>query len=132
VVLSVHTEGPYIKRAFEAGAAGYLSKDSAREELINAIKAISAGQRYLSASIAQQLAISLDGDSDGQPKQLTPREFEIMRMLSSGKTVSEVSRELFLSVKTVSTHRTRILQKLNLKTNVELAYYAMKNKLLDE
>jgi two-component system invasion response regulator UvrY len=132
LMLSVHEEGPYIKRAMEAGASGYLSKYSASEELINAIREISTGGTYISPSLMQQLAVSLALGTLQIHKSLSKRELEIMRRIGSGKTVSGIARELLLSVKTVSTHRRNILEKLSMKTNSELMYYSMKNHLLDE
>jgi DNA-binding NarL/FixJ family response regulator len=128
----MYPEDQYAVRAIKAGAAGFLTKESASEKLIEAVRKVAAGGRYLSAEVAEALASMLAGESGGQPhERLTDREFEVLKLLGSGKTVSEIAASLGLSVKTVSTHRTRILGKMNLRTNAELMRYAMQAKLVE-
>jgi DNA-binding NarL/FixJ family response regulator len=132
LVLTVHSEEQYAVRAIKAGAAGFLTKESAPERLIDAVRKVASGGRYVSAELAENLASFLAGETAGAPhERLSDREFEIMKMLGSGRTVSEVARELTLSVKTVSTHRTRILKKMGMKTNAELTHYAVRTRLVD-
>ncbi len=132
LVLTVHSEDQYAVRAIRAGAAGFLTKESAPEKLIEAVRKVAGGGRYVSAELAENLASFLAGETAGAPhERLSDREFEIMKMLGSGKTVSEVAKELSLSVKTVSTHRTRILKKMGMKTNAELTHYAVRSRLVD-
>ncbi|HMJ14342.1 MAG TPA: response regulator transcription factor [Polyangiaceae bacterium] len=131
LILTVHPEEQYAVRAIKAGAAGFLNKESAPEKLTTAIRKIAGGGRYISAELAETLASLLAGESGGQPhEQLSDREFEILKLLASGKTVSEVAQLLALSVKTISTHRTRILKKMNMKTNAELTSYAVRHGLV--
>lgn len=131
LVLSMHPEDQYAVRALKAGAAGYLTKESAPEELVTAIRTILAGRKYISASLAQGLALRLANDNDGPLHEtLSDREHDVMLMIASGNTVSQIAEELSLSVKTVSTYRTRILNKMGMKTNADLTRYAMENDLL--
>ena len=131
LILTVHPEEQYAVRAIKSGAAGFLNKESAPEKLTTAIRKIAAGGRYISAELAETLASVLAGESDGPPhERLSDREFEIMKLLASGKTVSEVAQTLCLSVKTVSTHRTRLLRKMSMKTNAELTSYAVRQGLV--
>jgi DNA-binding NarL/FixJ family response regulator len=131
LILTVHPEDQYAVRAIRAGAAGFLTKESAPERLIEAVRKIASGGRYVSAELAETLASALAGEAKGAPhERLSDREFEILKMLASGKTVSDVARELTLSVKTVSTHRTRILKKMGMKNNAELTSYAVRNHLV--
>lgn len=132
LVLSMHPEDQYAVRALKAGAAGYLTKESAPEELVTAIRTILAGRKYVSASLAQGLALRLANGNDGPLHEtLSDREHEVMLMLAAGTMVSHIAEELSLSVKTVSTYRTRILDKMGMKTNADLTRYAMENDLLD-
>ena len=132
LVLSVHSEDQFAVRVLKAGASGFLNKDSAPEELVKAVRKVLAGGRYVSASLAEKLAFTLDHPSDQLPHQtLSDREFQVLRMIGSGKTVSEIAEELSLSVKTVSTYRARILEKMKLNTNAELTRYAFENKLVE-
>ena len=132
LILTVHSEDQYAVRAIRAGAAGFLTKESAPEKLIEAVRKVAGGGRYVSAELAENLASFLAGETAGAPhERLSDREFEIMKMLGSGRTVSEVAKELSLSVKTVSTHRTRILKKMGMKTNAELTHYAVRTHLVD-
>lgn len=132
LILTVHSEQQYAVRAIKAGAAGFLTKESAPEQLIDAVRKIAAGGRYVSAELAETLASLLAGEAPGQPhERLSDREFEILKLLGSGKTVSQIAQKLALSVKTVSTHRTRLLRKMNMKTNAELTHYAVRNGLVE-
>jgi two-component system, NarL family, invasion response regulator UvrY len=132
LVLSMHPEDQYGKRVLKAGARGYMNKDSAPEELIKAIRKVLAGGRYVSPALAEKLALELNEDF-GRPRHetLSDREFEVLRMIASGKTVSRIADELHLSVTTVSTYRARILEKMNMTTNAELMHYALRNHLVD-
>lgn len=132
LVLSTHPEEQYAIRSLKAGAAGYLTKESAPEELVKAIRKVHAGGRYVSPSLAERLASVLNVDGQTPPhERLTDREYEVLRLLASGKTVSEVADVLFLSVKTVSTYRTRILEKMGMRTNAELTSYAVRNGVVE-
>jgi two-component system invasion response regulator UvrY len=132
LMLSMHREDQYAIRALKAGAAGYLTKQSAPKELVTAIRQVAGGQKYVSATLAQALASQVGADHDAPPHEsLSDREFQTMTMIASGKTVSEIARELSLSVKTVSEYRARLLAKMNLKTSAELTHYAIKNQLVE-
>ena len=131
LILSVYPEDQYAVRLLRAGAAGYLTKESAPEELVAAIRKVSRHGRYVSATLAERLASLLDSPDDRPPhERLSDREYRVMIMIASGKTVGEVADNLCLSVKTVSTYRARALEKLGMKTNAEFAFYAMKQGLL--
>jgi DNA-binding NarL/FixJ family response regulator len=131
LVLSMHPEDQYAVRALRAGAAGYLTKESAPDELVKAIRRIVAGGRYVSASLAEHLALGLSDDAERSPhERLSDREYQVLCLLASGKSVSDVAEDLALSVKTVSTYRARILEKMNLKNNAELTRYAIENHLV--
>jgi DNA-binding NarL/FixJ family response regulator len=131
LVLSMHPEDQYAVRALRAGAAGYLTKESAPDELVKAIRRIVAGGRYVSASLAEHLALGLSDEAERSPhERLSDREYQVLCLLASGKSVSDVAEELALSVKTVSTYRARILEKMNLKNNAELTRYAIENHLV--
>jgi two-component system, NarL family, invasion response regulator UvrY len=131
LVLSVHPEDQYAVRCLKAGAAGYLTKDSAPEELTKAIRRIVTGGRYVSASLAEQLAMGLSIERDQRPhERLSDREYQVLCLLASGKSVSDIAGELALSVKTISTYRARILEKTGLKNNSELTRYAFENRLV--
>ncbi len=127
LVLSVQPEDPYAVRVLKAGASGFLSKESAPDELVGALRRVLAGRRYVSSSTAERLAHALHEGGSDRPlhETLTDREFHVLRLLVSGMTVTEAARELGRSVKTVSTHRTRLLRKLRLKSTVEAARYAL-------
>jgi two-component system invasion response regulator UvrY len=128
LILTVYPEEQYAVRALKAGAAGFLTKESAPEKLLDAVRKVASGGRWVSAELGETLASLFAGEGKGAPhERLSDREFEVMKMLASGKTVSQVAHELGLSVKTVSTHRTRILGKMGMKTNAELTHYAVKN-----
>lgn len=133
LVLSVQPEDPYATRVLRAGAAGFLTKESAPEDLVTALRRVLAGRRYVSAATAERLIHALDEGHPDRPlhEALTDRELHVLRLLVSGRTVTEVARELGRSVKTVSTHRTRLLRKLRLKSTVEAARYALEHHLFE-
>jgi DNA-binding NarL/FixJ family response regulator len=132
LMLSMHPEEQYAVRALRAGASGYLTKESAPEELVAAIRKVSAGGKYVSASLAEHLASIVQSAGESLPHEtLSRREYQVMCLIAAGKTVSEVARELSLSVKTVSTYRARILEKLQMKNNAELMRYATQNQLVE-
>jgi two-component system invasion response regulator UvrY len=132
LILSAHSEEQYAKRVLKAGAHGYLKKESAAEELIHAVRKLLAGGRYVSATQAEQFARDLHANSQGLVHEtLSAREFEILVMIGLGKTVSQIAEDLHLSVTTVSTHRARILEKMNMSTTAELMRYAFRNHLVD-
>ena len=125
LILSMFDESQYGVRMIKAGAAGYVTKASAPEKFVTAVRKILAGGRYISANLAERLADNLAGHFDEEPFDvLSDREYQIFLMIASGKTVSEIADELCLSVKTVSTHRAHVMQKTNMKTNAELTHYA--------
>lgn len=132
LVLSMHPEDQLGKRALKAGASGYMNKESAPEELIEAVQKVLEGRVYVSPVLAERLALDLR-ENGGRPPHdtLSEREFEVLRMLASGKTVSEIAAELHLSVPTVSTHRAHILAKMNMTTTAALITYAVHNRLVD-
>ncbi len=131
LILSMYPEDQYAVRTIRAGASGYLSKESAPEELVAAIQKIIAGGEYISPSVAEQL-VHYARHADDQPphKYLSDREYQVLCLIASGKELREISQELSLSSKTVSTYRTRLLQKMNMKTNAELTHYAIQNGLV--
>jgi len=132
LIVSIYPEEQYAVRAFRAGASGYLTKASAPHELIEAIRKVSKGGRYVSSSLAEELTYYLDGDATRAPHEiLSDREYQVMLLMASGKTVSGIAEELCLSVKTISTYRTHILKKMNLKNNAEITLYAVQNKLVE-
>jgi two-component system invasion response regulator UvrY len=132
LMLSMYAERQFAVRAFRAGASGYLTKASAGTELIRAVERVLAGGRYVSTVLAEQLASVLGGAGNSQlHERLSNREFEILRLIASGKTVKEIAAELSLSGNTISTYRTRILEKMAMHTNAELTYYAISNKLVE-
>jgi DNA-binding NarL/FixJ family response regulator len=131
LVLSGHTEEQYAMRALKAGASGYLNKDTAPEELLQAVRRILQGKKYITSNIADKLIADLDKDGEKQPHELlSDREFEVFKLIASGKSVSDIATQMLLSVTTVSTYRARVLAKMNLKTNADLTIYAIENKLL--
>jgi two-component system, NarL family, invasion response regulator UvrY len=132
LVLSMHPEDQFAVRMLKTGAAGYLTKESAGSELVGAIEKVLGGGRYISASLAERMASYLDMDVQKAPhERLSNREFLVLRMIASGKTVSQIARELSLSVKTISTYRSRLLEKMDLKNNAELTHYAVQKNLVD-
>jgi len=131
LVLSIHPEEQYAVRVLRVGASGYLNKDCAPDELIRAIKRVSLGGRYVSSSLAEKLAFDLEpGREKPLHEALSDREFQVLCMIASGKTVKEIAGELSLSVKTVSTYRSRVLEKMKLKNNAEVMRYAIQNRLI--
>lgn len=131
LVLSMHPEDQYAVRMFKAGADGYLTKGSAPEELVEAIKKIRGGGQYVSSSLAETLALTLKTRTGGLPHEhLSDREYEVMCLIASGKTVSEIAEIIHLGVTTVSTYRARILEKMNLKNNAEVTRYALERRLV--
>jgi len=132
LVLSMHSEDQYAVRVLKAGASGYLTKDSAPDELVKAIRKVVSGGRYVSPFLAEKLAFAIGTDSSRLPHEtLSDREFQVLRLIATGKSVAEIAAELYLSPKTVSTYRARLLQKMNLGTTAELIHYAMQNHLID-
>ena len=132
LLLSMHPEEQFARRALKAGAAGYLTKESIPEELVKAVRKVLAGGRYISSDLAERLAMDLTRGGDMPLHELlSDREFQVLRMLSSGKGVQDIADELALSVKTVSTYRARILEKTRMKNNAELIRYAVENHLVD-
>jgi DNA-binding NarL/FixJ family response regulator len=132
LVLSIHPESQFAVRVLKLGAAGYMTKESAAEELVGAVKKVLAGGRYVSASLAERLATDLSSDAARPPQELlSDREFQVLRLIASGRIVSEIARELALSVKTISTYRTRILEKMRLRNNAELMHYALQHQLVE-
>lgn len=132
LMLSMHREDQYAIRSLKAGASGYLTKQSAPKELVTAIRQVAAGQKYVSAALAQELA-GLVGEDHTVPLHdtLSDREYQTLMMIASGKTVSVIAEELSLSVKTVSEYRARLLVKMKLKNSAELTHYAIKNHLVE-
>jgi DNA-binding NarL/FixJ family response regulator len=132
LVLSVHPEDQWAVRALRAGAAGYLTKDHSPEQLIEAVRRVARGRRYVSPTLAERLASELGDGGDRAPhERLSDREFQVLRALGSGHAVKDVARELGLSAKTVSTHRVRVLEKIGLKSNAELVRYVVEHGLLN-
>lgn len=132
LILSMHSEEQYARRAFKAGAAGYITKDSPRTELVKAINKVTGGGVYISPALAERLVIDLGSGTDHAPHEaLSDREFEVMRLIASGKTVGEIAEMLSLSDRTISTYRARILEKMGMKTNAEITHYAIQNKLVE-
>jgi len=132
LVLSIHPEEQYAVRVLKAGASGYLTKESATDELIEAIQKVSTGKKYISSSLAEKLAFDLEiGAEKPLHENLSDREYEVMCMIASGKMMKMIAEELFLSVKTISTYRSRILEKMKMKSNAELTHYAIKHGLVE-
>jgi two-component system, NarL family, invasion response regulator UvrY len=132
LILTVYPEDQYAVRAIRAGAAGFLTKETAPDKLIEAVRKVASGGRYVSRELAEALASLVAGETDGAlHERLSDREFEVFKMLASGRTVSQAAEELALSVKTISTHRTRILRKMDMKTNAELTHYAVRNGVVE-
>jgi two-component system, NarL family, invasion response regulator UvrY len=132
LVLSMHPEDQFAVRMLKTGAAGYLTKESAGEELVGAIEKVVGGGRYISSSLAERMASYLDVDVQKAPhERLSDREFLILRMIASGKAVSQIGKELSLSVKTISTYRARLLEKMDMKNNAELTHYAVQKGLVE-
>ncbi len=131
LVLSMHPEDQFAIRTLKAGAAGYMTKENAPDELIKAIRKVLSGGKYVSPSLAEKLAAELATDGEKPPHEiLSDREYQVMQMIASGKTVRVIAHELSLSVKTVSTYRARILEKMKMKNNAELIHYVLSNHLV--
>ena len=132
LMLSMHPEDRFAVRALKSGASGYVTKESAVEELIKAIRKVVQGRRYVSQSLAEKLALDLETDT-GKPlhENLSDREYQVLCLIATGKTVRQIAGELFLSMSTVNTYRARILEKMNMKTDAELIRYALQNQLID-
>ncbi len=132
LVLTMHAEEQYARRAYRTGASGYVTKDAPRAELASAIKRVLSGTRYVSPALAELLVSDLGRDPDGPSHdQLSDREFEVMRLIGRGKSVGEIAAMLSLSDKTVSTYRARVLEKMQFKTNADIVRYALENRLID-
>jgi len=133
LVLSMHSEEQYAVRALKAGASGYLTKESAADQLVTAIRRIAAGGAFVTPETAQRLALDLNGAAATAPHTLlSDREFQVFRFIAGGKTVSDIAKQLSLSVKTISTHKTRIMRKMGLANQTELIRYAIEHRLLDD
>jgi two-component system, NarL family, invasion response regulator UvrY len=130
LILTGHPEEQYAIRVLRAGAAGYMNKETAPDQLIAAVRKVIGGGRYISPALAELLAVSLGGDSARMPHEdLSDREYQVLCMIASGKTVGQIANELVLSVKTISTYRARVLEKMGMKTSAELTHYAIRNNL---
>lgn len=131
LILSMHPEEQYAVRLLKAGISGYVTKESAAEELVSAIRKVNSGGKYISGRLAETIAFSLDEESGtASHEDLSNREYEVMCMLAQGKSLKEIAETLFISQKTVTTYRARVLTKLNLKNNVELTRYVLDNKII--
>ncbi len=131
LILSIHPEELYAIRVLKAGASGYLTKESAPEELVKAVHMVMLGRKYITPSLAEKMASNLDSDFSKLPHELlSDRELDVLKLIAGGKTVSEIAVDLSLSVNTISTYRSRVLEKMNLKSNSELTFYAISNNLL--
>jgi two-component system invasion response regulator UvrY len=132
LILSMHPEDQYAIRALKAGAAGYITKGKEPEELVKAIRKIIGGGKYVSSTLSEMLAFHVERETE-QPLHgtLSDREYQVMLMIGSGKKISAIAGELSLSVKTIATYRTRILQKMGMRSNAELTHYTIKNKLVE-
>jgi len=132
LMLSMHREDQYAIRSLKAGAAGYLNKQSAPDQLVEAIRQVAGGRKYISSALAQELANQLGDDRNVPPHEtLSDREYQTLIMIASGKTVGDIASDLSLSVKTISMYRSRLLQKMKLRHNAELTHYAIKNHLVE-
>ena len=132
LILSVHAADQFARRAIAAGASGYVTKDAADVELVSAVSKLARGGKYFAADVLEHVALGLHPDRDDRPhERLSDREYQVLRMIGSGKTVSEIATELTLSVKTVSTYRARILEKMRMRTNAELTHYAVRHGLAE-
>ncbi len=132
IMFSGHREDQYAIRALKSGASGYLNKQSSKAQIITAIRQVASGLKYISHALAQEMANNLNQEFEGQlHKTLSDREFQTLTMIASGKSVSDIARELSLSVKTISEYRARLLFKMKLRHNAELTHYAIKNELVE-
>lgn len=131
LIFSGQPEEQYAMRVLKAGASGYLSKDCGAEEVVNAINVILLGRKYITHSVADQLVLSLDKDRDKDPhERLSVREFEVMRLIGAGKSVSEIAEQMLLSATTISTYRSRIFEKMSFTSNAQITMYCVENKLI--
>ncbi len=131
LILSMHPETQYAMRALKAGAAGYLTKDTASEELVKAVHQILNGRKYISPLLAELLAENITGSiTETSHELLSDREFEVMKLIAAGKSISEIAETLSISINTVSTYRSRVLEKMKLQTNADLTLYAIEHKLI--
>jgi len=131
LILSMYPEEQYAVRSLRAGASGYVTKESASDELIAAIRQVTKGKKYITTSLAERLVFELEKDYGDQPHEiLSDREYQVMCLIASGKTVKEIAEALSLSVKTISTHRSRILRKMGMRNNAQLTHYAIKHGLV--
>lgn len=131
LILSMHPEDQYAIRVLRAGAAGYLTKDSAPDQLVEAIRKVFQRGKYITPSIAEKLAYDLERDDQGLPhEKLSDREYQVLCMIASGKSLSQIAEEISLSIKTISTYRARILAKMKMNNNAELIHYAIEKQLL--
>ena len=131
LILSMHPEEQYAIRVIKAGASGYLSKDMAQDELVNAVRRVTSGKKYITPSLAEKLASQFDLESTASPHEsLSDREFDVFKLLAAGKSVSEIGDLFSLSSTTISTYRARIMEKMNMKTNADLTRYCLENKLI--
>jgi DNA-binding NarL/FixJ family response regulator len=131
LIMSIHSEDHYAIRVLKAGGSGYLSKDLAPDELVTAVKRVLTGKKYITANVAEKLASMVDKDDDKPLHQmLSDREFTVLQLLGSGKSLSEIAESMILSINTVSTYRSRILVKMNLKNNTDITLYCIENKLM--
>lgn len=132
LVLSMHAVDQFARRAIAAGAAGYLTKDSADTELVTAMTRLFRGEKYFGPDVLERVVLGGGGDTDERPhERLSDREYQVLRMIGSGRTVSEIATDLKLSVKTISTYRARVLEKMHMRTNAELTRYAVQQGLAD-
>jgi len=131
LIMSMYPEDQYALRVLKAGASGYLGKDNIHDDIIKAIQTVQLGKKYITSSIAEKLANALGESSDLQPHELlSDREFDVFKLLASGKAVSDIASQLSLSATTVSTYRSRIMEKMNMRTNAELTRYGLEKKLI--
>jgi DNA-binding NarL/FixJ family response regulator len=131
LVLTAHPEEQYAIRVLKAGAAGYMTKESAPEHLLEAVRKVIGGRRYISPTLADLLAAAVGGDPERPPHEaLSDREYQVLCLIASGKTVGQIAEELSLSVNTISTYRARVLEKMGMRTNADLTHYAISNRLV--
>lgn len=131
LVLSMHPEDQFAVRVLRAGASGYLTKNSAPTDLVRAVRMVAEGRRYVSPEMAETLLDVMESDAEEPHEALSDREYQVLRLLASGKLIADISEELALSPKTVSTYRLRLLQKMNMRSNAEITRYALENNLID-
>lgn len=131
LIMSMYPEDQYALRVLKAGAAGYLGKETIHDDIVKAIQTVELGKKFITSTIAEKLAKAFEEDSDDQlHEKLSDREFDVFKMLASGKAVSEIANQFALSVTTVSTYRSRVLEKMGMKSNADLTRYALEKKLI--